>query len=63
MRKNVKGVAGDCVQTVHFMLADFDESCLLCKDAHYDATQRVLCRLAISFGHYRQKELCSLIVI
>ena len=39
--KIVKSVAGDCMQTVQFVLADFDKSRLLCKDARYDATQRV----------------------
>ena len=53
--KIVKSVAGDCVQTVHFALADFDESCLLCKDAHCDAAQRVLCGFVVSFGRYWQK--------
>ena len=43
------------MQTVYFALADFDESCLLCKDVNFDATQRVLCRLAVSFGRCRQK--------
>ena len=38
--KIVKSVAGDRVQTFDFALADFDESCLLCKDAHYYAAQR-----------------------
>ena len=50
--KIVKSVAGDRVQTVHFALADFDESYLLCKDAHYDAAQRVLRSLVVSFGRY-----------
>ena len=50
-----KSVAGDRVQTVHFALADFDESCLLCKDAHYGAAQRVLLSLVVSFGRYWQK--------
>ena len=61
--KIVKSVAGDRVQTVQFALADFDKSRLLCKDARYDATQRVLHGLAVSFRCYRQKELCSLIFI
>ena len=61
--KIVKSVAGDLVQTVQFALADFDKSRLLCKDARYDATQRVLCGLAVSFRRYRQKELCLLIFI
>ena len=61
--KIVKSVAGDRVQTVQFALADFDKSQLLCKDARYDATQRVLRGLAVSFRRYRQKELCSLIFI
>ena len=61
--KIVKSVAGDRVQTVQFALADFDKSRLLCKDARYDATQRVLRGLAVSFRRYRQKELCSLIFI
>ena len=55
--KIVKSVAGDRVQTVQFPLADFDKSRLLCKDARYDATQRVY-SLAVSFRRYRQKELC-----
>ena len=50
-----KSVAGDRAQTVQFALADFDKSRLLCKDARYDATQRVLRGLAVSFRHYRQK--------
>ena len=37
------------VQTVQFVLADFDKSHLLCKDTRYDATQRVLRGLAVSF--------------
>ena len=53
MRKIVKSVAGDRAQTVQFALADFDKSRLLCKDARYDATQRVLRGLAVSFGRYR----------
>ena len=61
--KIVKSVAGDRVQTVQFALADFAKSRLLCKDARYDATQRVLRGLAVSFRRYRQKELCSLIFI
>ena len=32
--KNFFALLGIAVQTVHFALADFDESCLLCKDAH-----------------------------
>ena len=56
--KIVKSVAGDRTQTVQFALADFDKSRLLCKDARYDATQRVLRGLAVSFRRYRQKELC-----
>ena len=55
--KIVKSVAGDRMQTVQFALADFDKSRLLCKDARYDATQRVLRGLAVSFRRYRQKEL------
>ena len=43
------------MQTVHFAFADFDESCLLSKDAHYDAAQRVLRGLVVSFGRYWQK--------
>ena len=31
MRKNVKSVVGDRVQTVQFALADFDKSRLLCR--------------------------------
>ena len=61
--KIVKSVAGDRTQTVQFALADFEKSRLLCKDARYDATQRVLRGLAVSFRRYRQKELCSLIFI
>ena len=61
--KIVKSVAGDRTQTVQFALADFNKSRLLCKDARYDATQRVLRGLAVSFRRYRQKELCSLIFI
>ena len=53
--KIVQSVAGDRVQTVQFALADFDKSRLLCKDACYDATQRVLRGLAVSFRRYRQK--------
>ena len=37
MREIVKSVAGDCMQTVQFVLADFDKSHLLCKDARYDS--------------------------
>ena len=48
-KKIVKSVAGDRVQAVQFALADFDKSRLLCKNARYDATQRVLCGLAVSF--------------
>ena len=58
--KIVKSVAGDRTQTVQFALADFEKSRLLCKDARYDATQRVLRGLAVSFRRYKQKELCSL---
>ena len=54
--KIVKSVAGDCTQTVQFAPADFDKSRLLCKDARYDATQRVLHH--VSFRRYSQKELC-----
>ena len=61
--KIVKSVTGDRVQTVQFALADFDKSRLLFKDARYDATQRVLRGLAVSFRRYKQKELCSLIFI
>ena len=32
--KKIGALLGIAVQTVHFALADFDESCLLCKDAH-----------------------------
>ena len=32
--KVFEALLGIAVQTVHFALADFDESCLLCKDAH-----------------------------
>ena len=61
--KIVWSVAGDRVQTVQFALTDFYKSRLLCKDARYDATQRVLRGLAVTFRRYRQKELCSLIFI
>ena len=50
------------MQTVQFALADFDKSRLLCKDARYDATQRVLRGLAVSCRRYMQIELCSLIL-
>ena len=33
-KKVFKALLGIAIQTVHFALADFDESCLLCKDAH-----------------------------
>ena len=59
MRKNVVGYR---VKPVQFVLADFDKSRLLCKDERYDATQRVLGGLAVSFRRYKQKELCSLII-
>ena len=61
--KIVKSVAGDRAQTDQFVLAHFDKSSLLCKDARYDATQHVLRSLAVSFRRYRQKELYSLIFI
>ena len=55
MRLFVRSVAGDRVQTVQFALADFDKSRLLCKDARYDATQRVLRGLAVSFRTLQAK--------
>ena len=55
MREIAKSVAGDRAQTVQFALADFNKSRMLCKDARYDATQRVFRGLAVSFRRYRQK--------
>ena len=43
--------------------ADFTQSRLLCKGAHYDAAQRVLRGLVVSFGRYWEKELALLIFI
>ena len=51
MREIAKSFAGDRAQTVQFALADFDKSRMLCKDARYHATQRVLRGLAVSFRH------------
>ena len=61
MHENCCCVPGIACKQCTLRLADFTQSRLLCKDAHYDATQRVLRGWVVSFGRYRQKELCSLI--
>ena len=62
MRKICSSVAGDRVQTVHFALADFYKSRLLCKDARYDQHSRVLA-LAATQRVLRQAIGCQNLII